>query len=353
MRLPGGGMSWKEFLRGFKDELSRDGVTDLAATVTYYGVLALFPFLLFLVAVASLVIDPADAERLVAQLSEVAPGAVTQIVGDRLRQLGEDQNVTLVGFGALGAIWAASGGVMALMRALNLTYDVQEGRPWWKVRLVAIGMTVVAGVLALLAALVAIAAAPLADRVGGPIGAAIGWLRLPVAGLVMMFLWALVYYVLPDVEQKFKFITPGSVAGVLIWVLASWAFSKYVANFGSYDKTYGALAGIVVLLLWMWISSLVVLAGAEANALIEHRSEEGKRPGAKRQEDTGTAPVATRPGRYEPAPRPAPGAPAPASARERQDAARRGDERRGILRGLTAVAAGFAAGVLVARRGEV
>src|SRR5512134_1301238 len=142
-------MSWKQFLKGLKDEISKDGITDVAATVTYYGVLALFPFLLFVVAVASLVIQPSDAERLVDELAAVAPGAVTQILGERLRQLGEDQNVTLVGFGALGAIWAASGGVLALMRALNLAYDVKEGRPWWKVRGIAILMTLVSSVLAI------------------------------------------------------------------------------------------------------------------------------------------------------------------------------------------------------------
>jgi membrane protein len=347
VRLPGGGMSWKEFLKGIKGELSQDGVTDIAAGVTYYGALSLFPFLLFLVALASVVIAPSDAERLVDQLRTVAPGAVAEILGERIRQLGQDQNATLVGFGALGAIWAASGGVMALMRALNTAYDVREGRPFWKVRGIALLMTVVAGALALVAALVAVAAAPLADRIGGPLGLAIGWLRLPVAGLVMMFLWALLYYVLPDVEQKFKFITPGSVGGVVLWVIASWGFSKYVAHFGSYDKTYGALGGVIVLFLWMWISALVMLVGAEVNAFIEHRSAEGKRQGAKRQADTGLTPKAVAPGRGEPVPV----APASATAREgRRDAGPSPQEPKPRLRGVAAIAAGFAAGLLVARR---
>jgi membrane protein len=161
--------------------------------------------------------------------------------------------VTLVGFGALGAIWAASGAVMALMRALNTAYDVKESRPFWKTRGLAILMTLVAGVLALVAGLAAIAAPAVASFVGGPIGTAVVWLRLPVAGLVVMLLWAIVYYVLPDVEQDFKFITPGSVGGVVIWLVASWGFGVYVSHFGSYDKTYGSIAGIIVLLLWIWI----------------------------------------------------------------------------------------------------
>jgi membrane protein len=330
-------LSWKEFLRGVKSEISDDGVTDLAASVTYYAILALFPFLLFIVALASVVITPSDAERIVEQLSQVAPGAATQILGDRIRQLGAQQNVSLLGFGALAAIWAASGGVMGLIGALNRCYDVKEGRPWWKVRAVAVLMTLVAGALALVAALVAVAAAPLADRIGGPIGMAIGWLRLPVAGLVMMFLWALLYYVLPDVEQRFKFLTPGSVVGVVLWVLASWGFSKYVASFGSYDKTYGSLGGVIVLLLWMWISALVLLVGAEMNAFLEHASPEGKRQGAKRKTDTGLAPAAPA----------APDHGGPAAA-ARLPAP--GSPRKAPVRGLVAIAAGLAAGVLIARR---
>lgn len=369
MRLPGKGMSWKEFGKGLKDEVSKDQVTDIAATVTYYGVLSLFPFVLFLVALASVIIAPSDAERIVQELGRVAPGPVTQIIGDRIRELGAQQNVTLVGFGAIAAIWAASGGVTALMRALNTAYDVKEGRPFWKVRGIAILMTLISGALGIVAALVAIAAAPIADAIGGPLGAAITWLRLPVAGLVMMLLWAIVYYVLPDVEQRFRFITPGSVFGVIVWVLASWGFSRYVSSFGSYDKTYGPLAGVIVLLLWMWISSLVLLVGAEANALIEHRSAEGKRQGAKRKSDTGTTPAATLPGK-EPVPSGAdPEAAAAAGVAPTPEAAlartgvnggvrgraagggRKGrDDGRPRLRGVMAIATGFMAGVLLARR---
>src|SRR5512138_272518 len=344
-------MSWKEFGKGLYAEFSRDNVTDLAATVTYYGVLALFPFVLFLVALAGLFITPSDAEKIVNQLAAVAPGAATQIIGDRIRQLGQGQSVTLVGFGAVGALWAASGGVTAVIRALNVTYDVQEGRPFWKVRGIAVLMTIVAGVLGLAAALVAIGAGPLGDRIGGPVGVAMAWLRLPVAGIVMMFLWAVMYWALPDVEQDFKFITPGSVIGVVLWVLASYGFSKYVGHFGSYDKTYGALGGVIVLLLWMWISSLVLLLGAEINAFIEHRSPEGKREGAKDLSETGTAPEARAA---------APGEPVPAGGAAEGErrfgegvpvaAAGRVERRPVRLRGIAAIAAGFAAGVLLARR---
>ena len=337
MRFPGHGMSWKEFGIGLKDEILEDNVTDLAAGVTYYGVLALFPFLLFLVALASLVITPAQVEALLQQLAQVAPAEVTKIVGDRMQQLASQQNVTLIGFGALGAIWAASGATLALMRALNAAYDVTEQRPFWKVRVIAVLMTMVTGVLSLAGALATVAAEPIASAIGGPVGAAILWLRLPAAGLVMMFLWALIYYVLPDVEQEFRFITPGSVIGVLLWVIASWAFGKYVANFGHYDKTYGSIAGVIVLLFWMWISALVLLVGAEVNALVEHRSPEGKRPGAKSMEDIGTMPVPRL---------------ARAQASQAETAQARGSTRagRGGLGGWVGIVAGFAAAALLLRR---
>lgn len=338
MRLPGSGMSWKEFGVGLKDELLEDNVTDLAAGVTYYGVLALFPFLLFLVALASLVITPTQVQALLQQLAQVAPAEVTRIVGDRMQQLAAQQNVTLVGFGALGAIWAASGATLALMRALNAAYDVTEQRPFWKVRVIAVLMTIVTGVLSLAGALATVGAEPIAAALGGPVGTAILWLRLPAAGLVMMFLWALIYYVLPDVEQEFRFITPGSVVGVLMWVIASWAFGKYVANFGHYDKTYGSIAGMIVLLFWMWISALVLLVGAELNALVEHRSPEGKRPGAKSMKDIGTMPV-PRLARAQ-----ASQADAPAQARGSTR------EGQGALRGWVGIVAGFAAAALLLRR---
>jgi membrane protein len=177
--------------------------------------------------------------------------------------------------------------MMEVMRGLNIVYGVKESRPFWKTRGLALLMTIFASIVAILAAVVAIASPALANAIGGPIGTAIVWLRLPFAGLLMMFLWATLYYVLPDVEQEFKFITPGSVMGVVVWVLASWAFSLYVTNFGKYEATYGSLGGIIVMLLWMWISSLALLLGAEVNAVIKHLSEDGKRAGAKRMADRG------------------------------------------------------------------
>jgi membrane protein len=275
-------MSWKEFFTELKNEYKADNVSNVAGAVTFFAVLAVFPFLLFLVALASVIIDPAQAEVLIQEMGRVAPEAVTQIIGQRLKDLAAGDNVGLLTVGALGAVWAASGGVVALMDALNTVYDVEESRPFWKVRGIAILVTLGGAVLSIIASLAMVAMPAIAHRLGEPLGTVVMWLRLPFAGVLMMLVWALIYYFLPDVKQSFKFISPGSVVGVIVWLVASWGFSVYVRNFGSYDANYGALGGVIVMLLWMWISSQVILLGAEINAVLEHKSPEGKAPGEKR-----------------------------------------------------------------------
>jgi membrane protein len=281
MVLPGKGMGWKEFFKALKDEYARDKVGDVAGSLTFFGVLALFPFLIFLVSLASVIIDPARAQVLIEELAQVAPREVVSILGQRLEALAVSNSVGLLTAGAVGAIWIASGGVVSLMRALNTAYGVEETRPFWKVRGVAVLSTLAAALLSIAAAVLAVVTPVIANKLGGPFPTLVTWLRLPLAGVMMMFLWALLYYALPNVKQSFKFITPGSVVGVIIWVLASWGFSQYVANFGKYDANYGALGGVIVLLMWMWITAQVILLGAEINAILEHRSPEGKSPGEK------------------------------------------------------------------------
>lgn len=281
MVLPGKGMGWGEFFKSLKNEYTRDKVSDVAGSLTFFGVLALFPFLLFLVALAGVIIDPKQAQELVNELSRVAPKEVTAILGQRLQDLASRNNAGLLTVGALGAIWAASGGIVSLMKALNTAYGVEESRPFWKVRGIALLATLISALVSIIAALAAVATPAIARWLGEPWGSLVNWLRLPVAGLLMMLVWALLYWGLPNVEQKFKFITPGSVVGVIIWVIASWGFSMYVSNFGKYDLNYGAIGGVIVLLLWMYITAQVILMGAEINAILEHRSPDGKPPGGK------------------------------------------------------------------------
>ena len=287
MRLPGRGIRWSDFFRTLWREWDTDSVGDIAGALTFFAVLAIFPFLVFVVSLASLFLDPSEALSLTAELRRVAPGAVADILGERLQALSAGAPPGLLTVSALGAIWAASGGITALMRALNQAYDVKESRSFWKVRGLAILATLIAAALSILAAVIAIATPAVADAIGGPIATVILWLRIPVAGFIMMLVLALLYYYLPDVEQDFRFITPGSVSAVILWLLASLGFSFYVSSFGSFEVTYGALGGVIVLLLWMWISAQAVLLGAEINAVIEQLSPEGKRTGARRLRDAG------------------------------------------------------------------
>ncbi|MBX5484275.1 MAG: YihY/virulence factor BrkB family protein [Myxococcaceae bacterium] len=281
VKLPGKGYPWKQFALDLKSAYKADHINDAAAALTYYGVLALFPFLLFLVSLATLVIDPSQAERMVQQASQVLPEQAGEIISERVHSLMANRSVGLLSVGALGALWAASSGVAALIRALNTTYDVEESRPFWKVRGLALLFTIGGGLLAVLAALTMVALPALANRIGGPVATAILLLRFPVAAALMMAVWAVAYYALPDVEQRFRFISPGSVLGVVIWLVASVGFSIYVRNFGKYDATYGSLGGVIVMLLWMWISAQVLLVGAEINSIIEHASPEGKNEGER------------------------------------------------------------------------
>ena len=287
MVWPGHGIGWKQFFRELKNEWRDDAVMDVAGSLTFFGVLAIFPFLIFLVALFGLIVDPRLAQSLITELSAVAPPEVTSILADQLHSLARGGSAGLLTVSGLGAIWAASSGVRALIRALNKVYGVQESRPFWKVAGRALLGTLVGAGIGLVAALVAVFAPVVAEAIGGPTPVLASWLRLPVAGLLMMFVWALAYWALPDVEKRFRFFTPGSVIGVLIWIAASWGFSVYVQNFGHYEATYGALAGAIVLLFWMWITSQMILLGAEINAVLEHRSPEEKRAGARRMADAG------------------------------------------------------------------
>ncbi|WP_437607899.1 YihY/virulence factor BrkB family protein [Sorangium sp. So ce834] len=286
MYLPGKEIPWKDFLNDIKQEWVKDKVDTVAAALTFFGVLSIFPFLLFAVALAGLVIDPAEAARLMGELYQMAPPAVANILGERLQALTEGQSPALLTVGALGAVWAASGGVIALMDALNAAYGVEDSRSFLKRRGIALLVTLGGAVLLTVASALAVATPAVTEHLG-PLATPILWLRVPVSMLLVMTVLAALYYVLPDVEQKFKFITPGSVVAVVIWAIASLGFSFYVSRFGSYEVSYGALGGVIILLLWMWISSMAVLLGAEINAIIEHRSPDGKRTGAKDSDDTG------------------------------------------------------------------
>jgi membrane protein len=184
-------------------------------------------------------------------------------------------------------LYSASRGVDAVRKALNLAYDVKESRPFWKTEALAFGMTI-GGAVAMVVAVGLLAAGGIAGFwLAEQLGIASeyvfvwSWLRWPVTALVIMSLAAVAYYVLPDVEQEFKFITPGSVLGTVSWLVATWGFTQYASHFGTYNITYGSIGGVIVMLTWFYISGFIFLMGGEINAIIEHASPEGKDSGAR------------------------------------------------------------------------
>ena len=281
-------VGWGELLKRTWTEFQTDNGMGLAAQLAYYFFLSLFPALLFMIALAGALASPDLITRLVESMSGALPPDVINIVRDQLVSLAEGDAGGIMTFGAVAALWSSSAAMVALIESLNKAYDVEEGRPWWKQRLTAILLTI--GVAAfILASFVLVVAGPeLAETLAGNfgLGTAFEWtwkiLQWPVILLLVAAAFGLVYYFAPDVDQDFVFLTPGSVLATALWLLGSLGFRFYVVNFGSYNETYGAIGGVMVLLLWLYISGIVVIAGAEMNAEIEHASEHGKAAGEKR-----------------------------------------------------------------------
>jgi YihY family inner membrane protein len=272
--LPGG--SWWAAVKRTVREFRVDNLSDWAAALTYYAVLSIFPALLVLVSLVDLA-GQGTIQALLDNLGRVAPGSVNEILAAAIRNLQQTRGsagvLALVGLAV--ALWSASGYIAAFMRASNAIYDVPEGRPIWKTLPIRVGVTVVVMVLLAVSAVAVVATGGLADRIGRVLGlgsaAVTAWdiAKWPVLLLVVSFLFALLYWASPNARQGFRWITPGGVLAVVVWVLASVAFALYVANFGSYNKTYGSLASVIVFLVWLWLSNTAILLGAELNAELE------------------------------------------------------------------------------------
>jgi membrane protein len=269
--------SWKGVLKRAMREFSEDNVTDWAAALTYYGVLSIFPMLLALISLLGL-FGQSATQPLLDNISSIAPGPAKDIVTQAIQNLQKSQGAAgvlfFVGLGA--ALWSASGYVGAFMRASNDIWDVEEGRPVWKTIPLRLGVTVVLLVLLTVSALAVVLTGPLAKSIGDIVGlgstAVMVWdiAKWPVLILVVSFMIALLYYAAPNVKHpKFQWVSPGSIMAVVLWILASAVFAFYVSNFGSYNKTYGALGGVIVFLTWLWITNNVILLGAEFNAEME------------------------------------------------------------------------------------
>jgi membrane protein len=279
---------WWPVLKRTVGEFKEDNLTDWAAALTYYSVLAIFPALIVLVSVLGLVGSSAT-QPLIDNLGTVAPGPAKEIFTNALKNLQGDQGAAGVLFvvGLLGALWSASGYVAAFMRASNAIYDMEEGRPAWKTLPLRVGLTIVLLVLLAISTIAVVLTGALAEKAGDLIGvgstAVTVWniAKWPVLLVVVSFMFALLYWAAPNVKHPgFRWISPGGMIAVIAWLIASGAFALYVSNFSSYNKTYGALGGVVVFLVWLWISNIVILLGAEFNAELERERaiEDGMRP---------------------------------------------------------------------------
>ncbi|VVJ18660.1 Ribonuclease BN [Amycolatopsis camponoti] len=266
--------TWGAVLKRTFKQFNRDNLTDWAAALTYYAVLSLFPGIIVLTAILGL-LGPTAIQTVIDTINQVVPGQGKDILVGAIKELAGSRGLAgpLAIIGLLGALWTASGYVGAFMRASNSIYGMPEGRPIWKTIPLRVGLTIGIVVLLSACALGVVATGSVARRIGDLIGlgstGVLVWeiAKWPVIALLVSLAFALLYWVGPNVRQPgFKWLTPGGLVAVVLWVLASAGFALYVANFGSYNKTYGSLAGVIVFLVWLWISNLAVLLGAELDA---------------------------------------------------------------------------------------
>jgi membrane protein len=269
---------WWSVLRRTGKQFTADHLTDWAAALTYYGVLSLFPGLLVLVSALRLT-GPDTTQRVVDNVGALLPGATRTVLTNAVKSLQEGQQSTAGIFalvGLLAALWSASGYVGAFMRASNSIYDVPEGRPIWKTLPIRLGVTVVTGLIVALAALMVVFTGGLARAMGDVIGLGSGFVvvwdiaKWPVLLVLVSLLFAILYWASPNAKHAgFRWVSPGGILAVVVWLAASAGFAVYVANFGNYNKTYGSLAAVIVFLVWLWISNIAILLGAEFEAELQ------------------------------------------------------------------------------------
>jgi membrane protein len=275
-------------------EFSEDNMSDWAAALTYYSLLSLFPALIAMVSIIGLVGDPASTTRAITEMiTKLGPSSAAETFAGPIKSITSNRSAAGILFivGLATALWSASAYVGAFMRAANVIYETPEGRPFWKLRPLQILVTLVMLLLLAAVALAVVLTGPVVTAVAEPLGigstAVTIWdiAKWPVLLAVVVTMFAVLYYAAPNVKLAgFKWVTPGAILAIVVWLVASAAFAFYVANFGSYDKTYGALGGLVCLLVWFWISNVALLLGMELNSERERSRElEAGVPGAERE----------------------------------------------------------------------
>lgn len=283
VKIPGlrGLHLWSVLKRTYREFL-RDDMWTYAAALAYHALFALFPFLLFLIALFAFIDAGGLFDSLVAQTHRFVPGQAQQRVLQVLAEVSEHRRGGLLSAGIAGAVWVASGGMRSTMNALNRAYDVAEGRRWWKKYLLSVAYTVVFALLVALSTALVVMGPRGAAWVGGRLGAppgvvsAMAWLRIPIALLVAGVTTCATYLAVPNVKQRLALVLPGGVAAMVLWACVSFLFQVYVANFGRFSVTYGSVGGIVMLLAYLYFSAAMLLLGAELNAVIQ---SDAPRPG--------------------------------------------------------------------------
>jgi membrane protein len=278
----------KQFVKEVFHEYVHDNVSDSAAILSYYFVFSLFPFLVFLATMTAYIPGvKSSVGTMLDRARSILPAQAMVIIDQHVRGLINEPRPKLLTIGLIVTLYSASRGVDAVRKALNLAYDVKESRPLWKTEAIAFGMTIGGALLVLLGVTALVA--------GGDLGLWLAqrldfakeyvfiwrWARWPVTAGVIMLCAAIGYYLLPDVEQEFRFITPGSIFGTLVWLAATWGFNQYASHFGSYNVTYGSIGGVIVLMTWLYLSGFVFLMGGEINAILEDHAPDGKELGAR------------------------------------------------------------------------
>ena len=285
-----GGLSWKELARRVYAETMDDDVFGRAAQLSYYFLLALFPALLFLTSLLGYFAgeDSQLRSSLFGYLSAVLPGDASKLISETVNDVTNSSGGGKLSFGILATLWAASNGMGAISESLNAAYDLKETRPWWKVRLIAVGLTLALSFLIISSLVLVLYGHDLADTVAVKFGLgaafALTWkiVQWPIVLAFVLFAFALIYYFAPDAhDQDWKWITPGAFVGVALWLLISFAFKAYLSFFNSYSATYGSLGAVIILMLWFYFTGVSILVGGEMNSEIENAMAKQGAPDAK------------------------------------------------------------------------
>ena len=283
---------WQRLARRVWSDIGKDKIFGRAAQLAYYFLLALFPLLLFLTSVIGVIMGSGTGLRhsLFNYLSKVLPGSASQLVSTTVFEVSNASGGGKISFGILAALWAASNGMGAISESLNVAYHVEESRPWWKQRLTAIGLTIVLAILIISALILVLYGGKIADWLAASYGFGIvftlGWkvLQWPIVLIFLLLGFELIYYWAPDLaDQDWRWVTPGSIVAITLWLLVSLAFRVYLHYFDSYSKTYGSMGAVIVLMLWFYLTGASILIGGEINSDIEALAARKGAPEAKKK----------------------------------------------------------------------